>query len=200
VFRTVRVETGKHSDRITALAVDGKDVKDARDLARKIGAMAPGTAVRLAVLHNGETKTMSLTLGQLPDQRQASAGEQQGTTENGGPRLGLTLAPANDVDGAGNRGVAVIAVDPSGPAAEHGVKEGDVILDVAGKAVSKPAEVRHQLADLRKDGKHAVLMRIKSADNTRFIAARILSASASCLAAASKSPCRRRMSPAARQP
>ena len=151
-------------------AVDGKDVKDARDLARKIGAMAPGTAVRLAVLHNGETKTMSLTLGQLPDQRQAGAGEQHGATENGMPRLGLTLAPASDVDGAGNRGVAVTAVDPDGPAAEHGVKEGDVILDVAGKAVSKPADVRQQLTELRKEGKHAVLMRMKSGAGTKFVA------------------------------
>jgi serine protease Do len=48
--------------------VDGNDVKDSRELARKIGAMAPGTAVKLSVLHKGETKTMSLTLGELPDQ------------------------------------------------------------------------------------------------------------------------------------
>ena len=151
-------------------AVDGKDVKDSRDLARRIASIAPGTSVKLAVLHSGETKTMSLTLGQLPDQRQANAGQQHGTTENGAPHLGLTLAPASDVDGAGNRGVAVTAVDPSGPAAEHGVKEGDVILDVAGKVVSNPAEVRQQLTELRKEGKHAVLMRMKSGDTTRFVA------------------------------
>jgi len=145
-------------------------VKDSRALARRIASFAPGTAVKLAVLHNGENKTMSLTLGQLPDQRQANAGDHRGTTENGVPHLGLSLAPSSDVAGAGDRGVVVTAVEPDGPAAERGVKEGDVILDVAGKAVSKPADVRQQLTDLRKEGKHAVLMRMKSGDGTKFVA------------------------------
>jgi serine protease Do len=148
-------------------AVDGKDIKNSRDLARRISSMAPGTTVTLAVLHNGENKTVSLTLGQLSEQRQASAGE-HGT--NGMPRLGLTLAPAGDVAGAGDRGVAVTGVEPDGPAAEHGVKEGDVILDVAGKTVSSPADVTRQIADLRKEGKHAVLMRMKTGDGTKFVA------------------------------
>ena len=39
-------------------AVDGKEVKDARDLAKKIGAMAPKTSVKLAVLHKGAEKTV----------------------------------------------------------------------------------------------------------------------------------------------
>jgi serine protease Do len=47
-------------------AIDGNEVKDARDLARKIGAMAPGTAVKLSVQRKGEEETLSLTLGQQP--------------------------------------------------------------------------------------------------------------------------------------
>jgi len=152
-------------------AVDGHDVKDSRDLARKIGAMAPGTSVKLSILRKGEAKTVSLTLGQLPDQRQANAGaDEQSTPDNGTPRLGLTLAPAGDVGGAGNQGVAVTAVDPNGPAAEHGIKTGDVILDIAGKTVSKPEDVRQELASLHKDGKRSVLMRVKSGDATKFVA------------------------------
>src|SRR5208282_4906096 len=89
---------------------------------------------------------------------------------NGLPHLGLTLAPANDVAGSGGRGVAVIGVDPDGPAAERGVKTGDVILDVGGKAVSNAADVRKALTDARKEGKHSVLMRVKSAEATRFVA------------------------------
>jgi serine protease Do len=151
--------------------VDGNDVKDSRELARKIGAMAPGTAVKLSVLHKGETKTMSLTLGELPDQQQASNdADREGMPGNNAPRLGLTLAPASDVGGAGTQGVAVTAVDPAGPAAEHGFKTGDVILDIAGKTVSKPQDVRQELATLRQDGKHTALMRLKSGDATKFVA------------------------------
>ena len=46
------------------------------------------------------------------------------------------LAPASSVDGAGDKGVVVTDVNPAGPAAEHGIRSGDVILDVAGKSVS----------------------------------------------------------------
>ena len=48
-------------------AVDGKEVKDARDLAKKIGALAPKTSVKLTVLHKGAEKTVTLTLGEMPN-------------------------------------------------------------------------------------------------------------------------------------
>jgi serine protease Do len=152
-------------DVITTL--DGATVTDSRMLARKIGAMAPGTSIKLGVLHNGSEKTVTLTLGTLPDERQASAAPQG--SENGTPRLGLTLAPANTV-GAGSQGVAVTAVDPDGPAADHGMQSGDVILDVAGKTVANPSDVSKEIANLHKTGKHTVLMRVKSGNATKFVA------------------------------
>jgi serine protease Do len=156
----------KERDVITA--VNGKEMKDGRDLARTIAGITPGTSVRLDVWRNGETKTMSVTLGQLPDERQVNTyrSDASGST----PRLGLTLAPANEVGGAGDKGVAVTAVDPNGPAAEHGMQTGDVILDVGGKSVSKPDDIRQELAALQKAGKSTVLMRVKSGDSTRFVA------------------------------
>jgi len=153
-------------DVITML--DGNPVKDSHTLARKIGAMAPGTSVKLGVLHNGSEKTVTLTLGTLPDERQANAAP-QGSSETGASRLGMTLAPANTV-GAGNQGVAVTAVDPNGPAAERGMQSGDVILDVAGKAVSNPADITKEIANLHKAGKRTVLMRVKSNNGTKFVA------------------------------
>jgi serine protease Do len=150
-------------------AVDGAQVKDSRGLARTISMMAPGTSVKLAVLHNGQDRTVSLTLGELPDQRQASADTKGNEASEGGvPRLGLTLAPARD--GGGNQGVTVTAVDPDGPAAEHGIQTGDIIIDVGGKAISNLADIRQQLADLDKDGKHTILLRVKSGGATKFVA------------------------------
>ncbi len=150
-------------------AVDGHDVKDARDLARKIGAMSPGTSVKLSILRKGEPTTVSLTVGEMTQQRQADASDQS-SPDKGAPRLGLTLAPASDVGGAGDQGVAVTAVDPDGPAAEHGIKTGDVILDIAGKKVSKPEDVRRELTNMNKDGKHTVLMRVKTGNDMLFVA------------------------------
>jgi serine protease Do len=161
----------KAGDVITA--VDGRPIKDARDLAKRIGAMAPGSSVNLDVVRNGSHQTLTFVLGELPkEQRQAHAkgSEEQEQAGTELPRLGLTLSPAGGVAGAGSEGVVVTAVEPDGPAANHGFKSGDVILEVAGKAVSSPADVRKALADARGDGKRAVLMRVKSGDQTRYIA------------------------------
>ena len=129
-------------------AVNGTDVKDSRDLARTISMMAPGTSVKLDVLHKGASKTMTLTLGEMPNDRQANAGGEHPSKETAGtPRLGLSLAPASEVDGAGDKGVVVTSVDPDGPAAEHGVQTGDVILNVGGKSVANVGDVRSALSD-----------------------------------------------------
>jgi serine protease Do len=149
--------------------VNGKPVKDSRELAQTIGMMAPGTAVKLTLLHNGEEKTLDLTLAKMPNEKTASADTTQ-TQQNGVPHLGLTLAPASEVAGAGSQGVAVVNVNPDGPAAERGFRSGDVILDVAGKSVANPSDVRNALVAAQSGGKHEVLMRVKTANATRFIA------------------------------
>ena len=153
-------------------AVNGNTVKDSRSLAREISAMTPGSSAKLDILRKGESKTISVTLATMPNQpqKQANAGEQDNGSTRGVPHLGLSVAPASDVAGAGNKGVVITAVDPDGPAAERGLKSGDVILDVAGKSVGNIGELRSALSDAKSTGKHDVLMRIKSADNTHFVA------------------------------
>jgi serine protease Do len=150
-------------------AVNGTDVKDARDLARNISMMAPGASVKLDVLHKGEAKTVTVALGEMPNDRQANAGDSSKDVA-GTPHLGLRLAPASEVDGAGDKGVVVVAVDPEGPAAERGFKTGDVILNVSGKTVANAADVKAALAAAKESGKNTVLMRVKTADATRFVA------------------------------
>ena len=132
--------------------------------------LAPGTSVKLDVLHKGASKTISVTLGKLPGQREANADEQQSQPESGSPHLGLTLAPADEVAGSGGNGVVVTAVDPEGPAAEYGFQSGDVILAVGGKTVDNASDVRKALSEARSQGKHDVLLRVKTADAMKFVA------------------------------
>ena len=86
------------------------------------------------------------------------------------PRLGLMLASAEHVAGAGSEGVIVIDLDRNGLAFEHGLKIGDIILDVAGKKVVTPVDVRNAVRDAHKAGKRVVLMRLKSDETTKFVA------------------------------
>jgi serine protease Do len=162
----------KSGDVITA--VNGEPVKDSRTLARKISTMAPGAQVKLDVVRKGRTESVTVTLGELPKDRQASADrggdrdrDRSGATEV--PKLGLTLAPASGVAGAGDDGVVVTRIDPNGSAADR-FQTGDVILEVAGNAVSSPADVRKALSSAQSDGKRTVLMRVKSGQATRFVA------------------------------
>jgi serine protease Do len=150
-------------------AVNGASVKDAHALARDIGMMAPNTSIKLDILRNGEAKTLTVTLGQMPNDQEANA-ESESATPSSNSYLGLMLAPANDVAGSGGKGVVVTGVDPNGPAAEQGFQSGDVILDVGGKTVADAGDVRRVLIEAKDHGKHDVLMRVKTGDGVRFVA------------------------------
>jgi serine protease Do len=129
--------------------------------------------VKLDVRHQGTDKTVTVALGTMPGQRQASADSAPDQSAKGAPHLGVNVAPANDVAGAGGKGLVITGVDPNGPAADSGLKTGDVILDVAGKEVAKAADVTAALTEAKSQGKHSVLMRVKSADATRFVSVSI---------------------------
>jgi serine protease Do len=155
-------------------AVNGQSVKDARELARIIGGFAPGTTAKLDVLHKGKSKVVSLTLGQLPNTQEAKADidvDRKGSTQGFEvPGLGMTVAPADKVEGAGKEGVVVTKVDPKSAAADRGLKKGDVILEVAGKSVANPGDVREAIEAARTDKKSSVLMRLRSGDASHYVA------------------------------
>jgi serine protease Do len=155
-------------------AVNGQSIKDARELARIIGGIAPGSTAKLDVLHKGKNKVVSLTLGQLPNAQEAKADiEADGKGSTHGTdvaRLGVTVAPAGKVEGAGKEGVVITKVEPKSAAADRGLKKGDVILEVAGKSVSNPGDVGEALEAARADKKSSVLMRLRSGDASHYVA------------------------------
>jgi serine protease Do len=155
------------------ISVNGAPVHDARELAKRISAMAPGTSITLDVIHNAQQKTVTLTLGTLPNEKQASNDPSPRlgrTSEVDVPKLGFSVAPANSISGSETSGVVVTAIAEGGVAADHGLQVGDVIVDVGGKPVTTPAEFRKSLSDAQKDGKHTVLFRVKSSGGTKFVA------------------------------
>jgi serine protease Do len=148
-------------------SVNGEAVKDPHELARSIAALAPGAAVKLTVLHKGKDRVINLTLGELPATQEANATPDHGADV---PRLGLTVAPASSVAGAGKSGVVVTGVDPNSNAATRGVKQGDVILEVAGKSVANPGDISEAVKTAHADNKNSVLMRVRSANGSHYVA------------------------------
>ncbi|PAY10152.1 serine peptidase [Bradyrhizobium sp. UFLA03-84] len=153
-------------------AVNGNAVEDSRTLAREISGMAPGSSAKLDIVRKGEGQTLTVTLAKMPNETRkiARADESEQGSSKGVPHLGMSVAPAGDGGGVGNSGVVVTAIEPDGPAAEHGLQSGDVILAVGGKNVSSAADLRNALSEAKSEGKHDVLMHVKTSDNTHFVA------------------------------
>ena len=116
-----------------------------------------------------------------PSMRECRFPRSEFTTATFSPRLAAALAALDvfavgvrgdhRVVGAGDEGVAVMDVDPDGPAAAKGIEQGDIILDVAGSSVSKPSEIAERIKAAEASGRKAVLMRVKSTKGvTRFVA------------------------------
>jgi serine protease Do len=152
--------------------VNGTPIKDARALAQQIARAAPGSTAKLSVIRDGKTQDIDVTLATMPKQQREANSEapQRQEEPSSQAHLGMSLAPAQDVEGSGKQGVVVLGVDPNGPAAQNGMETGDIILDVGGKAVQTPSQVREAIDQTRSQGRHSVLMRVKSQQGTRFVA------------------------------
>jgi serine protease Do len=153
-------------DVITKL--NGEEVQNAGDLTRQIGMMKPGEKVQLTYMRDGAEKTADVTLA--PQKNQTVASAQPNAAQEPSNGFGLELAPAREVKGPNQKGVAIVGVNPAGEAAQKGLTAGDVILDVAGKPVSTPSDVRSDIAAAKQEGKKAILMRIQTANGDRFVA------------------------------
>ena len=146
----------------TILKVDGTDIADARDLAKVISRVTPGKVVQLSIIRAGKAQTVAVTLDAMPtDPKMASAKVEEPKTGSL-TAYGLEVAPADD-----GAGVKVTKVDPNSAAAERGLKQGDIILEVAGTQVNDPAAIATALKDAT--GKK-VLILVKTADGQRFLA------------------------------
>jgi len=142
-------------------AVNGKQVKDPRDLAVDVAAVQPGDEAKLDVMHNGQSKTVNLKVGQLPNEQVANAG---GNGEQQQGHIGLALAPLspdlrNQLEVPdGTHGAVVRQVEPGSPADAAGIQAGDVIVGVGDKQIDSPAQAANAIRSASKD--HAVALRI----------------------------------------
>ena len=157
------------------VAVNGERITNPRELSRKVASLGPAKKADVTYSRDGAEKTVSVTLASQPNERQASLREHGRNTpapqdESRGERYGMTLAPAASVAGGGKEGVVVAEIEPNGTAARQGIRSGDIILEAGGKKVTTAADVSNAIAEARRSGSKAVMLRIKSGEGTRFVA------------------------------
>ncbi|HVX77496.1 MAG TPA: Do family serine endopeptidase [Bradyrhizobium sp.] len=149
-------------------SVNDRGVKDPRDLARTVGSMVPGSSIKLGVFRNGQERSLTVKLAELPRSTQAKAEKPADPSERSA--LGLTLMPSRYVAGAGENGVVIADIDPEGVAADSGLQVGDIILGVSGRPVNMPGELNKIVSEAVAHSKRAVLVQIKRGDATSFVA------------------------------
>jgi len=125
---------------------NGKSVADNNQLRNAVASTMPGTTVPLQILRNGRSDTLQATVGEL-----APAKEKPGVASEpkGEGRYGMTLQSSA-------KGLVVTDLDPSGIAAESGLREGDVIEKINGTGIKSVEELKTALD--RKDGKASLVL------------------------------------------
>ena len=158
---------------------NGADVKDSRELVRRVADAAIGTAVPVTVLRNGESLSLAVTLGR---REEAEKPEATATPEQAPPApvektvLGIRLQVLTDdmraqLDlPAGSDGLLVADVDQASDAYAKGLRAGDVITEAAQQKLATIAEFEKRIADAKDGGRKSLLLLIRSGGNPRFLA------------------------------
>jgi serine protease Do len=138
------------------LSLNGEKIEDSNTLRNKVAATPPGTEVTLKIQRDEKEQEIKVTLNeasqdeQPAEPRSGPAGKTEGGTDGG--KLGVTVEPlTTDLAKklglpADTKGLVVSDVDEDGPAAEAGIRQGDVILSVNRQEVQTVEAMREALA------------------------------------------------------
>jgi serine protease Do len=161
----------------------GKPINELRDLPRLVADTPVGQKASVEIQRNGSRQTVSIEVAKLQEDQSVASNnsdEDSGapTAEEGetAAALGVTLARITpDVRQTFNipdnvHGVAIVDVDADGPAAEQGLRPGDVIEQVAQKAVTSPNEVKALTQAAHEEHHDAVLLLVNRQGNELYIA------------------------------
>ncbi|MCO6512040.1 MAG: DegQ family serine endoprotease [Aridibacter famidurans] len=154
---------------------NGEDVEDGNFLRNKVAGTLPGTEVKLLIARDGQEQEVSVTLGEFKSEQAAGRSESPQQPENSsdsGGKLGITLQPLTPE--AAERiglppevqGLLITQVSPGGPAAEKGLRRGDVVMEINREMVDSLEEARAAIA---RSGDRAVLLLISRRGQTFFV-------------------------------
>jgi serine protease Do len=168
------------------LRFDGRTVEEMRELPRMVAETRIGKAVDVVIWRKGERRTVQVELGKLQDEKVARfRSDESRSPEDSGDQtqrlgaLGLDLAPLTDRArnqydlSAQAKGVVVTGVAGSGTAADKGLSEGDVIVEVDQQEVSSPGEVAERVAAARREGYRVVTLLVFTNGDYRWVAVEI---------------------------
>ena len=128
------------------VSINGTRLRDSGSLKNAIGLLPPGEEVVVGLIRNGEERTLTAVLGELAPAAAVAAVVPQ----NDDAELDAVFEGADIVDNtgaAGAPGLIVARVDPGSPAAERGLRPGDIITKVNRVRVRTLAEALPLMQD-----------------------------------------------------
>lgn len=152
------------------LALDGKPVNVSADLPHLVGAMKPGSKVKLDIMREGRKQTVKLTLGKAPSEGGEDSPVLAGKSSN---RMGVTVTELSAeqkklIDQ--EEGVVISAVS-EGPAARIGLRPGDIITHLNNRPVTSVADFNEVVRKLPAD--RSLSMRVLRQGRASFITFRL---------------------------
>jgi serine protease Do len=144
-------------------AVNGTKIANPRELALNVASIAPGEEAHLTVLHDGQTKDVTLKVGSMPNEQTAS---NDGHDAEHHAELGVALGALspdvrNQLDlPESTHGAVVERVQPGSPAEAAGLQPGDVVVGVGTHAVNSPSEAAKEVRSAMKSSDHALALRV----------------------------------------
>jgi serine protease Do len=153
----------KRGDVITA--IDKQPVLDNNSLRNLVASKSPGSTVDVTASRNGRDQNFQVALAELPERRPESEDEDTSSTgATGNQKYGLSLQPFTPAMAersgleANDEGLLVTRIDPSGSAAEAGIRQGDLIQEVNRQPVKTVAEFS---AAMQRSGAKPALVLVK---------------------------------------
>jgi serine protease Do len=145
---------------------DGATIHDMHELPRVVANTPVGKQVKVDALRQGKAKTFMVTVTALKEDTPAKASAET-ATQLGMEVQNLTPELAQSMGLRLSEGVVVADVEDDGPAAEAGIRQGDVVIEVNRQRVRNADEYA---AALRKSAEGTVLLLVSRGDNTLYVA------------------------------
>jgi serine protease Do len=151
------------------VAFNDQAVENSHDLATRVAATPVGEEARVMVLRDGQKKELSLTVGTLPSDEASTPETSQPTQAKWGLQLqDVTPDLAQQRGLTTDHGVMVTDVQSDSPAAQAGVRPGDILLQVNQQTVSSVADVKKAMAQA--DNADTLLLLVQRERGSFFVA------------------------------
>ncbi len=131
----------------------GKPIKTVAELRNRVAFSGVGEAVAVIVIRDGERQSLSVNLGEKPDET-VSQTEQKSAGKFGIAIANLTPELRQQFHTQAKAGVVILDIDPTGLAAQIGLNVGDVILELNRRPITNIEDFKtvSEALDPKKDG------------------------------------------------